>query len=368
MSVLKEVELVSTGVFLPGKPIPFDDIEGVIGELDKITPIMKIKTQKLKSIMKKILKATCYFAMDPEKKKPLETITSLTTKSIKVALKKAAMVPEDIDLIVLGTPLPDYMTPPTTTFVQQELGIENCTEMEIHSNCTSMTKAMEVGFNALKLGEYKNAVVVYSQNPSAYLVNNYYNQEKVEIESVLLRWFLSDSSGAVVLKTRDKLESGIKMQGVYNESFGGNLPKSMWMDFGAANFNIPEVISHGQHHFSQDYQTVNKLGPVVQVRGLKNLLKKFDLKGENIDHLLISIPSNKLEENAKKKTMEEVGISSNKWFSNVDTKGYCGGASPIFSLDEMLEKGLFKPGERTLCFVTESSKWMVGGFLLEYIK
>lgn len=36
MGNLKEVELVSTGVFLPGKPISFDDIEKIIGGLDKL--------------------------------------------------------------------------------------------------------------------------------------------------------------------------------------------------------------------------------------------------------------------------------------------------------------------------------------------
>ena len=368
MDNLKEVEVVSTGVYLPGAPIPLDDIEKVLGDLDNIDPVMKTKIHKLKSIMKRVLKACCYFAVDPKTNKPTETITSLSVKAIREALRKASMRPQDIELLVLGTPLSDNMTPPTTPFIQQELGIEDCTEMEIHSNCTSMTKAIEVAYNALRTGKYKNAVVVYSQNPSAFLVSSYYNQEKVITENILLRWFLSDSSGALILKAQDELKKGIKLAGVYNESLGAKLKPSMWMNFGSANFNLLDVYAQGKHHFSQDYQTVNELGPGIQVKGLKNLLKRHNLRGEDINHLLISIPSYKLEDNAKKKTLAEVGIAPQKWFSNVETKGYCGGASLITSLEELIERNDFKPGERTVCFVTESSKWMVGGFILEHIK
>ena len=142
----------------------------------------------------------------------------------------------------------------------------------------------------------------------------------------------------------------------------------MWLKFGAANFNLQEAFEKGEHHFAQDYQTVNKLGPIIQVKGLQNMLKQNSLRGKDIDHLLISIPSYKLEDTAKKKTEIEVGISKDKWFSNVETKGYCGGASLITSMEELIDKGLFKPGERALSFVTESSKWMVGGYILENVK
>lgn len=35
MGNVKEVELVATGVYLPGEPVPFNDIENTIGHLDQ---------------------------------------------------------------------------------------------------------------------------------------------------------------------------------------------------------------------------------------------------------------------------------------------------------------------------------------------
>ena len=367
MSDLKEVELAGTGYYLPGKPIPFDQIDTVVGEFGSLAPLEKRRLSKFKGMMQKILKGCSYLAIDPDTKKPLETITSLSVKAIKKALENANLKANEIEYIVLGTPLPDYMTPPTTPYIQEALGLERCAEIEIHSNCTSMTKAIEVAQNALQVGKYKNAVVVYAQNPSSYLNINFYNQDRLGIENMLLRWFLSDSAGAVVLKAVDKVKTGIKLIGTYNESVGGKLKPSMWMYFGAADFNLQEVYKQGKHHFGQDYQLVNKLGPIIQVEGLKTMLKRLNLKGKDLDHLLISIPSYQLENEAKKQTAAEVGIAEDKWFDNVAKYGYCGGASLITSLQELIEKGNFKAGEKTLCFVTESSKWMVGGFLLERI-
>ena len=321
MQCFKEVELISTGIYLPGNPIPFDNIEEYIGALDKVPDKTKHQISKLRNIMKRILKACCYYAIDPKTKKSIETVSSLSVKAINNALTKAKMRPEELELIILGTPLPDRMTPPTSAYIQQDLGIDTCTEMEIHSNCTGMTKAMEVAFNALSLGKYKNAVVVYAQNPSSYLISSFYNQGKVAIENLLLRWFLSDSAGAMVLKASDKIKKGFKISGTYNESFGGKLKPSMWMDFGASNFDLPSVIEEGKHHFAQDYQTVNKLGPIMQVRGIKRFLEEYGLSGKDIDHLLISIPSHSLGATAKKKTFTEIGIPAEKWFDNVETKG-----------------------------------------------
>ena len=100
MGQLKEVKLVSTGIYLGGKPVSFEEVENVIGEFKDIPPKMKIMIPKLKNIMKKILKGCCYFAIDPEKNKPMETVTSLSVKAIKKALEKASMKPQELEYIL----------------------------------------------------------------------------------------------------------------------------------------------------------------------------------------------------------------------------------------------------------------------------
>lgn len=368
MDTLKEVELVSTGIFLPGKPIPFDNIEGVLGVFEQTSAKIKKMIPKLKGIMKKIIKTKySYFAIDPETKKPTENNASMATKAITVALQKGLMKPEDIECIVLGAPVPDYLIPTTTTFIQEKLGIKKCVEIEVHSNCTAMSKSLEIAYDALRVGRYKNVVVVYSQNPSAYLNAAYYKQEKIKPENLLLRWFLSDGASAFVLRGHDKMTHGIKILGVYNDSIGTTMAPGMWLYLGADNLNLPKVFDKGDHHFGQDYGTVNEKAPWVGVEGFAGLLKECGITVNEIDYLAITLPSTKLEAEAKALFKKELSMSPEKWFSNVETKGYCGGGSVMSCVDEIIEKGLFKKGNIVVGFAVESSKWMNGGFALKKI-
>lgn len=366
MDTLKEVELVSTGVFLPGEPVPFDNIEKVLGIFDKVPPKIQKMIPKLLRVMKKIIATKySYFAIDPKTKKAVDNNASMSTKAILMALEKASIKAEEIDCIILGAPVPDYLIPTTTVFIQEKLGIKKCVEMEVHSNCTAMSKSLQIAYDALRVGRHRNIVVVYSQNPSAYLNAEYYKQDKVVPENLLLRWFLSDGASAFVLKGHDKMTKGIKMLGVYNDSIGSQMAPGMWLHLGASNLNLPKIFDEGEHHFGQNYGLVNEKAPWIGVEGFAGLLKECEIDVSMIDHLAITLPSTKLEAEAKEIFRQELSMPPEKWFSNVATKGYCGGGSVMSCIDDLIEKELFKKGNVVVGFAVESSKWMNGGFALK---
>ncbi|MBU0672524.1 MAG: hypothetical protein KJ732_05810 [Candidatus Margulisbacteria bacterium] len=366
MGALKEVELVSTSMFLPGEPIPFENVEKTLGVFNSAPPKIQKMIPKLLGVMRKIIKTEySYFALDPETRKPTDNNASMGAKAISIALKKASMKPEEIECIVLGAPVPDYLIPTTTTFIQEKLKIKKCVEIEVHSNCTGMSKALAIAYDAIRVGRYKNVAVVYSQNPSAYLNVEHYKQDKIKPENLLLRWFLSDGASAFILRGQDNMTSGIKLLGVYNDSIGSTHAPGMWLYLGAGNLNLPKVFDQGEHHFGQDYGTVNELAPLIGVEGFAGLLKECGLTVDMIDHLAITLPSTKLEAEAKALFKKELGMPPEKWFSNVDKKGYVGGGSVMGCIDEIIEKGLINKGDVVVGFAVESSKWMNGGFALK---
>lgn len=365
---MKEVQLVSTGIYQPGESIPFDKIEDVLGNLDKAPSKIKKLIPRLRKLMTDILLVkNSHFAFDPKTKAFTDSNTSMTVRAIKTALEKASMKPEEIECIILGTPIPDYLMPTTPPLIQAQLGIEHCAEIEIHSNCSSITKAFQIGFDALRLERYRSVVVAYSQMLSPCMISDYYNQEKIKSENILLRWFLSDSAAAAILTAKDKVNSGIKLTSVYNDSMGSKLKPGMWLNLGAVNSVLPKVYDQGLHHFGQDYGMVNEMAPEVGEEGLRRLLNQLHIKGKEIDHIIFAVPSKNRQDDAKKLGLKEFSIPLENWFSNVEEKGYCGGASLIIGIDEMLEKNLFRPGELMVCLTVESAKWMVGGFILEYV-
>jgi 3-oxoacyl-[acyl-carrier-protein] synthase-3 len=368
MSRLKEVELVSTGVYLPGEPVPFDKIEDVIGRFDKASPRMQKLIDKLRLNVKDLIGIDqCFFAIDPKTKELTEDNTSMAVKAIRNALEKANMEIDKIDCILLANPLPDQQTPPTTTFIQEELGIERCAEMEIHSNCTGITKVLQIAFDAIRVGRYKTVLVVYSQLSSAYLLSRHYNQQIIKTENVLLRWFLSDSASALILQAKENQDSGIRVLEVYNESVGGKLDPAMWFYHGARNFEYLKAYEKGSHHLGQNYNIVNLKGPDIIADGFKNLISRANIDKREINHVLATIPSTMLINKGKEAFASQISISPDIWFSNISKKGYSGGSSVVIGLDEMIDKNIFKRQEMLACITIESSKWMVGGFILKYL-
>jgi 3-oxoacyl-[acyl-carrier-protein] synthase III len=365
---LKEVELVSTGVYLPGEPVPYNKIEEVIGTFDQAPDNVKRLVNRLRPMAKELIGIDqCYFALDPKTKKFTENNTSMSVKAIKSALSKAKMETKEIDCLLYGNLLPDYQTPPTSTLIQQELGIERCSEIEIHSNCTGITKLFEMAMDSIRVGRYKTVVLAYSQLSSAYLLSKHYNQDKIKLENILLRWFLSDSASAVILRASDKVRSGIKVEHVFNESLGGKREPGMWLKLGTRNFNLPDVFEQGLHHFGQDYRTVNEIGPGFFEIGFERVFRETGIRYEEVDHILATLPSIKFLDKAKKDAFDKFSIPPEKWFSNVRKNGYSGASSVVVTLDEMIDKNIFRKNNTLVCVSIESSKWMIGAFVLRYL-
>ena len=84
MNQLKEVELVSTGVYLPGEPVPFDDLEKVLGKFDKAPPRVMKMENKLRALAKELIGIEkVYYAIDPATGQMTESNTSMAVKAIR---------------------------------------------------------------------------------------------------------------------------------------------------------------------------------------------------------------------------------------------------------------------------------------------
>jgi len=66
-----------------------------------------------------------------------ESTSDMCTAAARQALERADLTPTDIDLIVVGTDTPDYISPATSTIVQHKLGAENAaTRTQLAADCS----------------------------------------------------------------------------------------------------------------------------------------------------------------------------------------------------------------------------------------
>ena len=77
---------------------------------------------------------------------PDDWVTSdLALPAAKEALKRAGRKPEDVDLIIVGTTSPDYVTPDTSVVIQYKLGAKNAGTFDVGCACASFPPLIAIG-------------------------------------------------------------------------------------------------------------------------------------------------------------------------------------------------------------------------------
>ncbi len=362
------VRIVGTGSFLPGDPIPNDQLEFVLGPLDSAPDVVR---RFVKTIGPRMLErggiTTRHLAIDPVTGDLTHDHCGLAEPAALRALDAAGLAASDIDLLILACPSYDRSTPPTSTLLQERLGIRSCAEMEIHSNCSGVGKGVQVAYDALRLKRYKTALVCYSQLSSVYLRSCYFSQPKMSKVHAALRWILADGAGALVLQADDSGGEEHALLGTYVESIGGDLPAGMSSGGAAADLmrkdqQIPELYAAGRHHLWQDLAAVGNRAAPLLLEGLIRFIDTLPLDSASVDHYVVSIPSRALYDQHIPAFMDQLGITRDQIRFRSDGIGYCGGAATLVQFDHMVRSGELQTGDIAVVHAVESSKWMTAGF------
>lgn len=372
---LQRVRIVGTGSFLPNEPVSNDRIDDVLGHLSDAPERVR---RFVDTVGKRMLDGsgvkTRHFAIDPETHALTHTIASQGAEAARPAIEMAGIKPTDIDLLLISSSMADRGTPPTSALLQEQLGIEACAEMEVHSNCSGIGKCVQIAYDALRVGRYKRALVVYSQLSSAYLRSSYFNQPKMTKTQAMLRYILADGAGALVLEAvddpSDKPLAG-ELLGTYVESIGGKRQPAMTCGGGADDIidgqNPSDLIyGEGKHHLDQDFSAVNRLAGPLLFEGMMRMFASLDITPADVDHFVWSIPTMQLYDDHVPRYIKELGIRDDQLKFRAAHCGYCGGASLLIHFDDIVHNGELKRGQTAVIYSVESSKWMSAGFYVRW--
>lgn len=357
---------------MPGPPIPNDRLEATLGPLDNAPAKVKSFVDNLgqKMLERGGVRAR-HFAVDPETRDMTFNFSSMAEKAARQAIETAKLETEQLDLIIISCPSYDQSTPPTSALLQERLGVQNCAEIEIHSNCTGVGKGVQIAYDALRTGRYQTALVTYSQLSSIYLRSCYFNQTKMDKVHAALRWILADGAGALVLQADQNGKPSHELLGTFTESVGAGRPAGMTAggaatDLMRASHQIPELYAAGSHHLWQDFSAVNDYAAPLLLQGLCNFTEQLKIPTNEVDHYVVSIPTRQLYEDHIPAFLDRLGITRDKIKFRSEEIGYCGGAATLLHFDEMVRSGEIQPGDLAVVHAVESSKWMTAGFAVRW--
>ena len=363
----RPVYITGIGSYSPGDPVQFDQIEDVLGRITDAPPKLMKRIERMRPMLKEMLGVEyAHYAIDPKTGQMTENNVTMCVKSANIALKRAGLLPNDIDLIVYAGIFYDYMCPPSSVLVQDALGISYCAEMAIHSNCTAIYKAIQVASDLIANGRYRNALVVTSQVSSSFLTSSYLNQKVLTMEQVILRWFLCDGAGALVLNAEKGPSHNLKVVDTYLESVGLGIEPSMSMKIGAERCNLLEIYELGYHHLVQDISVISKLAPKLFKEGLDKFIEISGLDFRSVKCFFANVPTKHLMDVMITNMRKDFKYPDLPFYTKLSTRGYPGAPAVIIALDHYMKENTMSSGNRWVSFVTESSKWMHAGFILDY--
>ena len=86
--------------------------------------------------------------------------SDLAVRAAQQALERAGKTPDDVDLIIVGTDSPDYITPATSVMVQDKLGAKNAGTFDVGCACASFPTAFASAAGMMATNPHLKTVLV----------------------------------------------------------------------------------------------------------------------------------------------------------------------------------------------------------------
>ncbi len=260
-----------------------------------------------------------------------EYTSQFGTKAARMALDRAGLKPEDIDIIVCATTTPDQIMPSTGALIQAQLGAVNAAGMDVFAACSGFLYGITMVESMIRTGQIRYALVIGAEVLTKYV--DYTDRSTCVI--------FGDGAGAAVLgpvpEGKGILATKIRSDGRYEEQLyapGG----------GTKLGTTHETIDNRMHFFKMKGNELFK----VAVRSMADISAEMLLKaGYTVDDVDLVIP-HQANQRITDAVASRLNVPEEKLYSNIAFHGNTSSASIPIALDECIESGRVKEGSLVL--------------------
>jgi 3-oxoacyl-[acyl-carrier-protein] synthase-3 len=381
----RDVYITAAGAYLPGEPVDNDRIENILGLIDG----------KPSRLRKRILRSngiqTRHYALD-EDGHTTELNEELAVKAVHAALAHSGLTLDDVEMLAAGTTQGDVLIPGFASMVHGRLGGRPMEILSAGGVCCASMAALSGAYRAVATQQRQNAVVVGSELVSRSLKATRFRRESDgpledrhldglrgcyrDFDADFLRWMLSDGAGSVVLEGKPHAEKpSLRIEWIELKSYANEYETCMYAGLarkespraGNTWLDLATIADADRAELMRIRQDTELLPQIVKlsVEEYLRLVTRGRIVPEELDHFLCHYSSHFFK-GAIVRLLDEssLNIPEDKWFTNLYTKGNTGAASIFIMLEEALNGGRFRPGERILLMVPESGRFTVSFALL----
>ena len=263
------------------------------------------------------------------------TTATMGVKAAKIAIERADIDKNDIDLILFATLSPDYYFPGSGVIVQQHLKIPTCPAMDIRNQCSGFIYALSTADQFIKTGMYKNILIIGSENHSGGL--------DMTTRGRGVSVIFGDGAGAVVLSRSEDADKGILSTHLHSE---GQFAEELALIGPSTNRWVSEILEADDPNDISYYPNMN--GQLV----FKNAVVRFSevimeglrqnkMTPDQIDMLIPHQANLRISQFIQRK----FGLNDDQVYNNIMRYGNTTAGSIPIALTEAWEEGKIKSGD-----------------------
>ncbi len=257
-----------------------------------------------------------------------KTTANLAAGAARKALDDSGMEACEIELILVATSTPEYYFPNTACEVQAAIGAENAAAFDLSAACSGFIFALNTAHAFLQSGMYRNALVIGA-----------------DVMSKVVDWkdrstcvLFGDGAGAVVIRSEDSEEEGIRQGIMGSDGKGGEVLTCR----ARSNANFLTGKEPDTDYLYMNGQEVFKFAVKKVPECITRLLEETKTEKEEITYFLLHQANYRIIEAAAKR----LKLPIEKFPMNIEHYGNTSGASIPILLDEMNRRGELKRGDK----------------------
>ncbi len=313
-AAIREAVITGTGSYVPDRIVTNRELSQLLGEDidDFVSNTLGIRERR-------------YCAAN-------ESTADLAAAAAEKALVSAGVASGDIDLVIVATDTPEYISPATAPVVQARIGAWNAGAFDINSACAGFVTALDTAWKYIRADERYNRVLVIG----AYAMSKFLDQHDKKTSTIF-----ADGAGAVVLESSSK--PGILASELFAD---GRLAPGMGVFAGGTAEPITDdVLREGRRNklrFVTKYpKEVNEVG---WPRIANSVLGRIGRTTGDVDQWLWT----QVNLSTIRDVMKTIGEPVEKAHTIMDKWGYTGAACLPMALDDAAAQGKLKDGDLIL--------------------
>jgi 3-oxoacyl-[acyl-carrier-protein] synthase-3 len=260
-----------------------------------------------------------------------QATSDIALEASKIALEKAGITAEQLDLIIVATITPDMAFPSTACILQEKLGAKKAAAFDLSAACSGFIYGLANASNFIATGMYKYALVIGADCLSR--ITDYTDRNTCIL--------FGDGAGAVVIGTVPE-GRGFRSFELGADGSGGELLKME--GGGSRNPASQAALDNRLHYIYMAGAEVFKFAVRIMGNAAEEALRKAGLTKSDIDLLVPHQANMRIIQSS----LSKLGMTEDRCMINLDKYGNMSAASIPVALAEAAEQGRVKEGDCVL--------------------